>query len=189
MTSWKEHPRPAENLWTYTNDWEWRRLRAWPALPVEQGCKYSQVHMSVMYEHERKARTTSRLQPTHKGWRFATESPWTLWHSGGPRQGHPLNTGAQTGKAVGGPTTSHDTRRTTRHRPVSRENVLSGNKYRQTLVNLHGSGAARRSHGKRAVKRIRCRLVHKSKWRRRRSPVRRSPRTRSTWRWSTRRTG
>ena len=40
-------------------------------------CKYSQLHMSVMHdhEHERKAHTTSRLQQTHhKGWRFATES-------------------------------------------------------------------------------------------------------------------
>ena len=41
--------------------------------------------MSVMYEHERKARTTSRLQ--HIMVRlFATESPWTLWHTGGSRQ-------------------------------------------------------------------------------------------------------
>ena len=43
--------------------------------------------MSVMYEHERQARTTSRLQHTHnKGWRCATESLWTLWHTSGSLQ-------------------------------------------------------------------------------------------------------
>ena len=72
--------------------------------------KYSQLRMSVMYDHEyeRKARTTSRLQQhkqTHnKGWRVATESPFTLWHTSGSREGHPRYTSARTGKTVGGPT-------------------------------------------------------------------------------------
>ena len=74
---------------------------------------------------ERKAHTTSRFQQhTHnKVWRFATESPWTLWHTVGSRQGHPRYTGAQTGKARGWPDYLHEDeqRQTTRH------NVLSGN--------------------------------------------------------------
>ena len=38
-------------------------------------------------EHERKAHTTLRLQQhTTMGWFFATESPWTHWHTGGSRQ-------------------------------------------------------------------------------------------------------
>ena len=35
------------------------------------------------HEHERKAHMMSRLNNnnhTKKGWRCATESPWTLWH-------------------------------------------------------------------------------------------------------------
>ena len=111
--------------------------------------KYSQLHTSVMNEHERKARTTSRLQHTHnKGWRFATESPWTLWHTGGSRQGHPRYTGAQTGKAVGGPQQPPRRRlQTNDHKTQTsvKTNVLSGNKCRPTLVILHGSGADSRN--------------------------------------------
>ena len=43
---------------------------------------------------------------TRMGWRFVTESSWTLWHPGGSRQGHPRYTGARTQEGVGGPTTS-----------------------------------------------------------------------------------
>ena len=60
-------------------------------------------------ERERKNThdVTTPSTPTNtpkKGWRFATESTWTLWHTGVSRQGHPRYTGAQTGKVVGGPT-------------------------------------------------------------------------------------
>ena len=66
----------------------------------ETSCKYSQLHMSV--KRERKDHTTSRLQqhqqPHQEGWRFATESPWTQWHTGGSRQGHPRYTSARQGR-------------------------------------------------------------------------------------------
>ena len=62
------------------------------------------------------ARSTSCLDSNHtnKGWRFATESPWTLWHTGG----------CPTGKAVSGPKwPPRDDHRqaTTRHRQASRQ--------------------------------------------------------------------
>ena len=42
---------------------------------------------------------------THnKGWRFATESPWTLCHTGGSRQGHPRYTSVSTERGRGWPT-------------------------------------------------------------------------------------
>ena len=69
--------------------------------------------------HERDGR--ARAQGTHdvttptthdEGWRFAAESPWTLWHTGGSRQGHPRNTGAREGRpwvALRKPTTKTTT--------------------------------------------------------------------------------
>ena len=62
MTSWKEHPQPAEmmermiQMLENGDDSERQRFQS------SRGCKYSQLHRSVMYEHERKAHTTSRRQ-------------------------------------------------------------------------------------------------------------------------------
>ena len=93
---------------------------------VDPLCKNSQLHMShnrlsthpsTYVERERKAHTMSRLQAhqqTHnKGWRFATESPWTLWHTGGFRQGHPRYTSAPAEEGCGWPDTSSTRRPTT----------------------------------------------------------------------------
>ena len=90
-------------------------------------CKYSQVHMSVMYEQAQGTHDVTTPTTHNKGWRFVTESPWTLWHTGGSRQGHPRYTSASTRKAVGGPTQAprHDRRPTTaRQRQGLGTNVL-----------------------------------------------------------------
>ena len=87
------------------------------------------------HEHERTECKTSRLQPTHttRVGALATESPWTLWHTGGSRQGHPRYTGAHTGKAVGGPTSFTTRRQTTRQGQVSRQTCFQRN---QVLTHL-----------------------------------------------------
>ena len=116
-------------------------------LPFLHCCKYSQLHMSAMYdhEHERKAHTISRLQQhqqTHnKGWGFATESPRTLWHTGGSRQRHPRYTSARQGRPGVARRNLHedDHRQTTaRHRPVSRQTCfqqqVSSHTWNHTLV-------------------------------------------------------
>ena len=109
---------------------------------INQGpCKYSPLHMSYKQlltraQGTHDATTPSTSTTTHnKGWRFATESPWTLWHTGGSRQGHPRYTGAQTGKAVGGPQQPPRRLRqtTTRHRQVSRQTCFQRN---QVLTHL-----------------------------------------------------
>ena len=87
--------------------------------------------------HQRDVRPRTRAQGTHdvttpttpthnKGWRFATESPWTRWHTGGPGKdthGRPV---PEPGKAVGG--SQRPPRRrpqtTTRQRPVSRQSQV-----------------------------------------------------------------
>ena len=110
--------------------------------------------MSVLYdhEHERKAHTTSRLQrhqqTRNKDCRFATESPWTLWHTGGSWQGHPRYTGARQGTPWVARRNLYEddhSQTTTRHRPVSRQTCFQGNKCRHALGNLHGSGAGSRN--------------------------------------------
>ena len=115
------------------------------------------THPSTHVEHERTEHKMSRLQQhTHtKGWRFASESPWAQWHTGGSWQGHPRHTGARTGKAVGGPTSSTTRRQTNDNltKTCVKTNVLPAKPGVDTLGNLHGSGAARRSQGKRAVER------------------------------------
>ena len=57
-----------------------------------------------------RSQAETRRQETHRphaqGWRFATQSPWTLWHTGGSRQGHPRHTSASDG---GRPWVARDT--------------------------------------------------------------------------------
>ena len=97
-----------------------------------------------------------------KIWRYVTELPWTLWHISGSRQGHPRYIGVRQGRPCVArrkpprrrPTTTDDKTKTS-----VKTNVLSGNKCSSTNVNIHDSRAARRSHDKRDVKRVRCRLV------------------------------
>ena len=126
---------------------------------------------SVAHERERRPRTrVHRTQDvttptnTHKGWRFATDSPWTLWHTGGSRQGHPRYTRASKEEGCGWPDASSTRRPTTNDNPtdkVSRQTCVQQPGV-DTLGNLHGSGAARRSHGDRAVRRlVRSRLVNR----------------------------
>ena len=77
--------------------------------------KYSQLHMSAEHdhEHERIEHTMSRLPTnTHKGWIFATESPWTLWHTSGSRQ-DTHGTPVPEIEGRGWPDTSSTTRRPT----------------------------------------------------------------------------
>ena len=98
MASWREHPQPAENLVAKTRMTE-------NGDDVE-GCKYSQLHMSVKHdhEHERTEHKMSPLQPTYR--RAGAESLWALWHNGGSRQGHPRYTSASTEESHGWPDTS-----------------------------------------------------------------------------------
>ena len=95
-------------------------------------CEYSLAHERGTWPRTRAHRTHDVPTPTttHKGWRFATESHWTLWHTSGSRQGHPRYTGARTGK--------HD-------RQGLETNVLSENPGVDTLGNFHGSGVGSRN--------------------------------------------
>ena len=149
-------------------------------------CEYSVAHEHGTWPQTRAHRTHDVPTPTttHKGWRFATESHWTLWHTSGSRQGHPRYTGARTGK--------HD-------RQGLETNVLSENPGVDTLGNFHGSGVGSRNRGSTEN----CRTpwtktsLTEPKWRRvpdhqedlaekrNNSPRRRSTRRRSTRRPST----
>ena len=94
--------------------------RAWDQMGRvwQLSCKYSQLHTSNKcllshpsghVERECMEHMISRLQvhqqphTTRADVLPHTESPWTLWHTGGTRQRHPRHTSAQTGKALGGP--------------------------------------------------------------------------------------
>ena len=118
----------------------------------QQGCKYSQLHMSVRHdhEHERTEHNMSRLQPTHRRVGALPQS-----HPG--LCGTPVGPGKDThGTPVPGregrgwPDTS-STRRPRQTTTLTQ--VLSQTCFQetsgQTLVFLHGSGAARRSRGRR----------------------------------------
>ena len=60
------------------------------------------------------------------GWRFASESTWTLRHARGSRKGHPRYTGARTREGRGWPTTSTTTTEKRPHdKDRSESNVLS----------------------------------------------------------------
>ena len=67
-----------------------------------------------------------------KGWRFVTESSWTLWHPRGSRQGHPRYTSASTEEGRGWPDKQapRDTTKTTT-RPRLQRHVV------QTLEYTH----------------------------------------------------
>ena len=100
MTSWREHP--AENLENRGDDRERERLRACAALPVEQVCRYSQLHLNVKHDHdhEHDCHTTLRHQPTHDGLALchrvildSVTPPWVSERTptvhGGPHAGRP----------------------------------------------------------------------------------------------------
>ena len=101
------------------------------------GFVYSQLHMSAEHdhEHERTGHKTSRLQPPHKGLRFATESPWTLWHTGGSRQGHPRHTGASEEEGCGWSDTSSTRRPTTNDNTTDK--VLRQMCFQETSADRH----------------------------------------------------
>ena len=86
--------------------------------------------MSVKHDHYYGHDDTdkSTLQPTQKkGWRFATESSWTLWHTGGTRQGHPY-TSVSTEEGRGWPDVKSTVRPTTNDNKTKtslESNVLS----------------------------------------------------------------
>ena len=145
MTSWTEHPQPAEMLEQTIrmtengDDWElehrFQSSRGVSILQLHMSHHQLLTHPSTHVEHERTGHTMSRLQPhKHKGWRFATESPWTLWHTGG-WHGHPRYTVARTGKAVGGPTQLPRDDQRQHDRQGLETDVLSGNNCRLSLGN------------------------------------------------------
>ena len=109
--------------------------------------------MSVTHDHEHecKAHMTSRLQQTHnKGWRFA----WVVART-------PTVHRCSNGETRGSPDATSTRRPRTTRQTSLETNELPGNKCRPTLVIFFGSGAARRSHGDRAVRQlIRSRLVN-----------------------------
>ena len=78
-----------------------------------KGCKYSQLHMSVKHdhEHERKEHMMSRRQqhqqPHKEGLALWHRVTWSLWHTGGSRQGHPRYTSASSTRRL--PTDDHKT--------------------------------------------------------------------------------
>ena len=115
--------------------------------------------MSAEHDHEteRTEHTMSRLQPTHnKGWPFAAESPWTLWHTGGSRQGHPRYTGARKGRPWVARNSFHDT--TTDKRQHDKDKVL-----RQTCFQETSSVRPLESYM------VADRMADESRWRRPRS--------------------
>ena len=76
-------------FWSMQQSWRNTGHLSWN----QRACKYSQLHMSAEHDHEHEcnehmmSRLQAHQQPhTKKGWRFATESPWTLWHIGGSRR-------------------------------------------------------------------------------------------------------
>ena len=144
MMSWTEHPQPAEMLEQTTrmtengDDCELeqrfqssRGVSILSCTGATTSCQHIPRHTwNASATHDVTTPSTQR-----KGWRFATESPWTLWHTGG-WQGHPRYTGARTGKAVGGPTQPPRDDQRQHDRQGLETNVLSGNKCRLTLGNL-----------------------------------------------------
>ena len=82
-----------------------------------------------------RSQAETRRQETHQahaqGWRSATESPWTLWHTGGSRQGHSRYTSASTEGDRGWPET-----RSARHHHNDETKVIT-----PRLGYQHGSGA------------------------------------------------
>ena len=82
--------------------------------PVEQGCKYSQLHTNAFHDHdhEHDCHDTSRLQPTRQWVGALSHSHPGLFCTPWVPARHPRYTGPVRGKAVGGPTTRHDTRQT-----------------------------------------------------------------------------
>ena len=79
-------------------------------------------HRGQAHKHARKRRQDDRRRTnrTHKIWRSATESPWTLWHTGGSRQGHPRYTSASTEGGRGWPGTQ-----STRHHHKDKTKVIT----------------------------------------------------------------
>ena len=71
-----------------------------------------------------RSQAETRRQETHQphahGWRSATESPWTLWHTGGSRQGPPRYTSASTEGGRGWPETQ-----STRHHSNDKTKVIT----------------------------------------------------------------
>ena len=68
--------------------------------------------MSVKHDHERERHDSNNTNDhTKKGWRYATESSWTLWHTGGSRQGHPRYTSVTTEEGCGWPEVTSTDRR------------------------------------------------------------------------------
>ena len=72
----------------------------WTNLPMQL---QKVLVFTVAHERETRARTRTRRShhittptTTPMGWRFVTDSYWTLWHPSGSRQGHPRYAGART---------------------------------------------------------------------------------------------
>ena len=125
-------------------------------------------HPSTHVERERKEHMMSRLQPQHSHQEgLALWTPWTLWHTGGSRQGHPRYTGARQGRPWMARRNLHETTNDKRHQDTDkpRDTRAFSNKCRHTLGISHRSGAARQSHGKRAVNEYDVDSVTESKWR------------------------
>ena len=113
------NPSGSSRAKTHWTKWD-AKHRGDALMKMDRGaCKYSQLHMNYHQLLAHPSTHGTRAQETHdvtvpstptttprKGWRFATESPWTLWHTGGSRQGHPQDDQRHT---------------TTRHRQASRQ--------------------------------------------------------------------
>ena len=97
---------------------------------------------------------------TKKGWRFATESSWTLWHTGGSQQGHPPYTTASTEEVRGWPKVSSAVRPTT-----------NDNKTKTSLESnvLSQPGAVRHWESYMVAEQRDDHMADESKWRRPRS--------------------
>ena len=119
-TSSKRTPTTRRKMWSESDRVSWRRMRMVTTESLRSASSRAGVWVfSVALERESRPRTRrphyiTTPTTTTKGWRFVTESSWTLWHIGGSRQGHPRYTSASTKEGRGWPDkrpTRHDSTR------------------------------------------------------------------------------
>ena len=107
----------------------WKKLRH---DILSTGLKENAV-IRALYIYQAERRRQQTHQPHARGWRSATESPCTLWHTDGSQQGHPRYTSASTEGGRGWPETQ-----STRHHHNDKTKVITPRLgYQQFPSSLH----------------------------------------------------